>query len=154
MPQAQGFSKIQPLAFSRRAIRRRSMNTSVSPEHGIVKLPSPHSVEQTARRLAGVFEQAGMTVFAQIDQQRAAEAVGLTMRPMILMLFGNPKGGTPLMEAYPSLAIDLPLKALVWEDAGGRVWVSMNSPEYLRQRHAMADAPFTAVQAVVERALK
>ena len=127
---------------------------SVSPEHGIINLSSLHSVEQTVRRLVGVFEQEGMTVFARIDQQGAAEAVGLMMRPMTLILFGNPTAGTPLMQAYPTLAIDLPLKALVWEDAGGRVWVSMNNPEYLRQRHAMVDAPFTAVQAVVERALK
>jgi uncharacterized protein (DUF302 family) len=127
---------------------------SVSPEHGIVNLLSPHSVEQTVRELVAVLEQAGMTVFAQIDQQGAAEAVGLTMRPMTLILFGNPKAGTPLMQAYPTLAIDLPLKALVWEDAGGRVWVSLNSPEYLRQRHTMATAPFTGVQALVERALK
>jgi uncharacterized protein (DUF302 family) len=127
---------------------------SVSPEHGIVNLSSRHSVEQTVRQLVGVLEQAGMTVFAQINQQGAAEAVGLTMRPMTLILFGNPKAGTPLMQAYPTLAIDLPLKALVWEDAGGRVWVSMNSPDYLRQRHTMADAPFSGVQALVERALK
>ena len=130
------------------------MNMSVLSEQGIVTLPSSHSVEQTVRRLVGVFEQAGMTVFAQINQQSAAEAVGLTMRPMTLILFGNSKAGTPLMQAYPTLAIDLPLKALVWEDAGGRVWVSMNSPEYLRQRHTMADAPFTGVRALVERALK
>jgi len=126
----------------------------VSPGHGIVNLSSPHSVEETVRQLVGVLEQAGMTVFAQINQQGAAEAVGLAMRPMTLILFGNPKAGTPLMQTYPTLAIDLPLKALVWEDAGGRVWVSMNSPEYLRQRHTMADAPFTGVQALVERALK
>jgi len=127
---------------------------SVSPEQGIVNLSSPRPVEQTVRQLVGVLEQAGMTVFAQINQQGAAEAVGLTMRPMTLILFGNPKAGTPLMQAYPTLAIDLPLKALVWEDADGRVWVSMDSPEYLRQRHAMADAPFAGVQALVERALK
>ena len=127
---------------------------SVSPEHGIVNLSSPHSVEQTVRRLVGVLEQAGMTMFARIDQQGAAEAVGLTMPPMTLILFGNPRAGTPLMQAYPTLAIDLPLKALVWEDPDGRVWVSMNSPEYLRQRHTMADAPFLGVQTLVERVLK
>ena len=93
-------------------------------------------------------------MFAQINQQRAAEAVGLTMPPMTLILFGNPRAGTPLMQAYPTLAIDLPLKALVWEDPDGRVWVSMNSPEYLRQRHTMADAPFLGVQTLVERVLK
>jgi uncharacterized protein (DUF302 family) len=71
----------------------------------------------------------------------------------MLVIFGSPKAGTPLMLAHPSLAIDLPLKALVWEDADGHVWLSTNSPEYLRERHGMAEAPFTGVQAILERAL-
>ena len=104
---------------------------SALPEIGVVSLASPYTVDDTAERVVRVLERAGMTIFARIDQQGAAQAVGLTMRPMTLVLFGNPKGGTPLMQAYPTLAIDLPLKALVWEDAHGRVWVSTNSPEYL-----------------------
>ena len=120
---------------------------------GIVALPSQYSVERTVERLVLAFEQAGMTIFAQIDQQAAAKEVGLEMRPMTLLVFGNPKIGTQLMQAYPTLAIDLPLKALAWEDTNGRVWVSANSPEYLRQRHAMAEAPFLGVQGILERAL-
>ena len=123
-------------------------------ESGIVDLVSSHSVEETAKRLVGALESAGMTVFAGIDQQAAAAAVGLTMRPMTLLVFGNPQGGTPLMQAYPTLAIDLPLKALVWEGTDGRVRVSTNTPEYLQQRHAMAEAPFVGVPALLARALQ
>ena len=94
-----------------------------------------------------------MTVLARVDQQAAAAAVGLTMRPMTLLVFGNPRGGTPLMQAYPTLAIDLPLKALVWEGTDERVRVSTNTPEYLQQRHAMAEAPFVGVPALLARAL-
>ena len=122
-------------------------------ESGIVDLVSSHSVEETAKRLVGALESAGMTVFARIDQQAAAAAVGLTMRPMTLLVFGNPRGGTPLMQAYPTLAIDLPLKALVWEGTDERVRVSTNTPEYLQQRHAMAEAPFGGVPALLARAL-
>ncbi len=129
------------------------MNVETS-NNGIVNLLSPHSVEGTVEGLASAFEQAGLKIFAQIDQQGAAEAAGLAMRPMTLVIFGNPSVGTQLMQVYPSLAIDLPLKALVWEDANGQVWVSTNSPEYLRQRHGMADAPFTAVQELLERTLE
>ena len=74
------------------------------------------------------------------------------MRPMVLLLFGNAQGGTPLMQSYPTLAIDLPLKALVWEDAGGRVWVSTNSPEYLQRRHGLAETPFVGVPGLGARA--
>ncbi|MFZ0931154.1 MAG: DUF302 domain-containing protein [Syntrophobacteraceae bacterium] len=125
-----------------------------SPEIGVINLASPCTVEDTTQRVVRVIEQAGMTVFARIDQQGAAEAAGLTMRPMTLVLFGNPKGGTPLMQAYPTLAIDLPLKALVWEDAGGRVWVSTNSPEYLQRRHGLAETPFAGVPGLLAKALE
>ena len=128
------------------------MSTSV--ESGVMNLASPYSVDDTMQRLVRVLEHADMMIFARIDQKVAAQAVGLTMRPMMLVLFGNPKAGTPLMQAYPTLAIDLPLKALVWEDANGRVWVSTNSPQYLQQRHAMAETPFVGVPALLERALE
>ena len=123
-------------------------------ESGILDLVSSHSAEETVKRLVGALESAGMTVFARIDQQAAAAAVGLTMRPMTLLVFGNPRGGTPLMQAYPTLAIDLPLKALVWEGTDGRVRVSTNTPGYLQQRHAMAEAPFVGVPALLARALQ
>jgi len=122
--------------------------------NGILNLASPYSVERTVDRLVKAFEQAGMKIFAQIDQQGAAAQVGLAMRPMTLLIFGNPKLGTQLMQTYPTLAIDLPLKALVWEDANARVLVSTNSLEYLQGRHGMAEAPFVALQAILEGALK
>ncbi|HME46520.1 MAG TPA: DUF302 domain-containing protein [Syntrophorhabdales bacterium] len=128
------------------------MSTPV--ESGVINLASPYSVDDTVQRLIPVLEHAGMTVFARIDQKGAAQAVGLTMRPMMLVLFGNPKAGTPLMQTYPTLAIDLPLKALVWEDADGRVWLSTNSPQYLQNRHSMTEAPFVGVPALLERALQ
>ena len=128
------------------------MATSV--ESGVINLVSPYSVDDTVQRILLALESAGMMVFARIDQKAAAEAVGLAMRPMILVLFGNPKVGTPLMQTYPTLAIDLPLKALVSEDANWRVWVSTNSPEYLRERHGMAEAPFVGVTALFEKALQ
>jgi uncharacterized protein (DUF302 family) len=124
------------------------------PENGLMNLASTHSVDDTTQRLVHVLERAGMTIFARIDQQGAAQAAGVTMRPMTLVVFGNPKAGTPLMQAYPSLAIDLPLKALVWEDAEGRVWVSTNKPEYLQRRHAMAETPFAAVPGLLAQALE
>lgn len=126
---------------------------SALPEAGVVSLACPFAVDDAAERVARVLQQAGMTIFARIDQQAAARAVGLTMRPMVLLLFGNPKGGTPLMQAHPTLAVDLPLKALVWEDAAGRVWVSTNSPEYLQRRHGLAETPFAGVPGLLAQAL-
>jgi uncharacterized protein (DUF302 family) len=123
-----------------------------SADIGLVSLESSDAVGVTSQRVAQVLEQAGMKIFARIDQQDAAQAVGLTMRPMVLLLFGNARGGTPLMQSYPTLAIDLPLKALVWEDAGGRVWVSTNSPEYMQRRHGLAETPFAGVPGLLVRA--
>jgi uncharacterized protein (DUF302 family) len=105
--------------------------------NGIVDKPSKHSVEQTVEALSNILKSKGVAVFALIDHSGEAEKVGLKMRPTKLLIFGNPKAGTPLMLASPSSAIDLPLKILVWEDAQGKVWVSYNSPEYLRERHGL-----------------
>jgi uncharacterized protein (DUF302 family) len=105
--------------------------------NGIVNKPSKHSVEQTVEALQNILKSKGVAVFALIDHSGEAEKVGLKMRPTKLLIFGNPKAGTPLMLASPSSAIDLPLKLLVWEDAQGKVWVSYNSPEYLRERHGL-----------------
>jgi uncharacterized protein (DUF302 family) len=105
--------------------------------NGIVNKPSKHSVEQTVEALSNILKSKGVAVFALIDHSGEAEKVGLQMRPTKLLIFGNPKAGTPLMLASPSSAIDLPLKLLVWEDAQGKVWVSYNSPEYLRERHGL-----------------
>jgi len=102
---------------------------------GIIDVPSRYSVPDTLARLESVLKEKGITVFALIDHSGEAEKVGLRMRPTQLLIFGSPKGGTPLMIAAPRLAIDLPLKALAWQDEQGQVWLSYNSPEYLHERH-------------------
>jgi uncharacterized protein (DUF302 family) len=109
------------------------MSTSSIP--GFISKLSPHSVPETIQRLSALLKSKGVAIFALIDHRGEAEKAGLKMRPTQLLIFGNPKGGTPLMLAAPSTAIDLPLKALVWEDADGKVWLSYNSPDYLQQRH-------------------
>src|ERR1700676_3479626 len=105
--------------------------------NGIVNKPGKHSVEQTVEALTNLLKARGVAVFALIDHSGEAEKVGLKMRPTKLLIFGNPKAGNPLMLASPSSAIDLPLKLLVGEDAQGKVWLSYNSPEYLKERHGL-----------------
>ena len=102
---------------------------------GLLHLSSPYSVEQTLARLEALLEKQGLTLFCRIDHSGEALKSGLSMRPTQLVIFGSPKAGTPLMVASPTLAIDLPLKALIWQDEAGKVWVSYNDPEYLKQRH-------------------
>ena len=104
-------------------------------DKGLTKVPSHHSVAETIERLQAAFEAKGLQIFALIDHSGEAEKVGLKMPATKVILFGSPKAGTPLMVAAPSLAIDLPLKALVAEDASGKVSVTYNDPEYLRERH-------------------
>jgi uncharacterized protein (DUF302 family) len=106
--------------------------------NGIINKPSRHSVDETVGRLQAILQVKGIAVFALIDHSGEAEKVGMKMRPTKLLIFGNPKGGTPLMLAAPSIAIDLPLKILVWEDDQEKVWVSYNSPEYLAERHGLS----------------
>lgn len=108
---------------------------SPNSEGGIANRPSAHSVDETVATLKALLDAKGVTVFAVIDHSGEAAKVGLTMRPTKLVIFGNPKGGTPVMVAAPSIAIDLPLKILVWEDAQGKVWTSFNEPQYLQSRH-------------------
>ena len=102
---------------------------------GVITKPSKYPVAEILTRLEGVLKANGMTMFARIDHAAEAEKVGLHMRPAQLLLFGNPQGGTPLMVASPTTGIDLPLKALAWEDANGKVWLSYNTMSYLRTRH-------------------
>ena len=109
------------------------------PGNGLLQVTSPYTVDETVTRLESVLAERGVRVFALIDHSGEAEKIGMKMRPTKLVIFGNPKGGTPAMVAAPTLAIDLPLKALVWEDEGGKVWVSYNSPEYLQQRHGVPE---------------
>ena len=103
--------------------------------NGIVKKPSNHSVDDTVAKLKQILEAKGVTLFAVVDHSGEAEKAGMKMNPTKLLIFGSPKAGTPLMLAAPSIALDLPLKILVSEDAEGKVWVSYNSPYYLRDRH-------------------
>ena len=120
-------------------------------ESGLVTKASKYSTVDTVNRLEAVLKTSGMTVFARIDHRAEAEKVGLAMQPAQLLIFGNPKGGTPLMVASPTVAIDLPLKALIWEDPGGRVWLSYNTASYLKSRHAVAGKD--EAMAALDRAL-
>src|ERR1700722_3284379 len=104
---------------------------------GIVDIPSHHSVDATVEKIRGILAAKGVTLFAVVDHSGEAEKVGLKMRPTKLLIFGNPKAGTPVMLAAPSIAIDLPLKILVWEDEAGKAWISYNSAEYLSSRHSV-----------------
>jgi uncharacterized protein (DUF302 family) len=106
-------------------------------DNGVINTPSNHSVDQTVEKLKGILQAKGVTLFALVDHSGEAEKVGLKMPPTKLLIFGNPKGGTPVMLAAPSIAIDLPLKILVWEDTKGKVWVSCNSTAYLQERHGV-----------------
>jgi uncharacterized protein (DUF302 family) len=106
-------------------------------DSGITSIPSNHSVDQTVEKLKGILQAKGVTLFALVDHSGEAAKAGMKMRPTKLLIFGDPKAGTPLMLAAPSSAIDLPLKILVWEDGEGRVWISYNSPQYLQNRHGI-----------------
>jgi uncharacterized protein (DUF302 family) len=105
--------------------------------NGIVNIQSNHSVDETVEKLRGILAAKGVTLFALVDHSGEAEKAGLKMPPTKLLIFGSPKAGTPVMLAAPSIALDLPLKILVSEDTAGKVWVSYNSPEYLRERHGI-----------------
>jgi uncharacterized protein (DUF302 family) len=125
-------------------------------DDGMTHVRSPFSVPDTLRRLEGVVKARGLTVFARIDFSGDAGRAGLTMRPMQMLIFGNPKTGTPVMIAVPVAAIDLPLKALVWQDADGAVCVSYNTPEYLKRRHGLPDDlanNIAGIAALVEQAV-
>jgi len=127
------------------------------PDNGMVHLASPRSVPETLLRLEMILKERGVTVFSRVDHSGEAEKVGMKMPPTKLLIFGSPKAGTPLMQATPSIAIDLPLKALAWEDADGRVWLSYNSAEYLKTRHNIPDAlvkNLAAVTPLLEAAVK
>ena len=124
---------------------------------GIVSRPSPYSVEITLARLQEVLVARNLTLFARVDHSDEAKKVGLTMQEAHVLIFGNPKGGTPLMIASPLLALDLPLKVLVWQDKDGQVWVSSTSVAFLKARYSLPEnlAGNLAVgDAVIEQALK
>jgi uncharacterized protein (DUF302 family) len=122
---------------------------------GIISKPSKSSVPETLDRLEAILGAKGIKVFARIDHSGEAEKVGMKMPPTQVLIFGNPKGGTPLMLAAPTSAIDLPLKALAWQDSDGGVWLSYNDPEYLKRRFGVSDDDIkliAALSTVIEQA--
>ncbi len=123
---------------------------------GFVSKASKYSVPETISRLRAILNSKGVAIFALVDHSGEAERAGLKMRPTQLLIFGNPKAGTPLMLASPSVAIDLPLKALAWEDEAGKVWLSFNSSGYLQKRHGFPlelEKNIAAVEPLIEQAL-
>jgi uncharacterized protein (DUF302 family)/uncharacterized membrane protein YidH (DUF202 family) len=113
----------------------KEMTMAVATSKGIVDVPTDHTVDQIVEKLKNILQSKGVTLFALVDHSGEAAKAGMKMPPTKLLIFGSPKAGTPLMLASPSIAIDLPLKILVWEDGAGRVRISYNRPEYLKQRH-------------------
>ena len=118
---------------------------------GMINVASSHSVEDTADRLAGILTEKGMTVFIRVKHSKGAQKVGVELNPTELVVFGNPKVGAPLMQCQQSTAIDLPQKALIWQDDAGQVWISYNDPRYLEKRHDIAGCE--AILAKIEKAL-
>lgn len=130
---------------------------SFAADNVLATVPSSYSVTETINRLELLVTEKGITVFARIDHQAAAAKAGLVMKASQLLIFGNPKAGTPLMNAAPTTAIDLPLKALAWEDAEGKVWLSYNRPEFLKQRHGLTDEqlkPLAHLGGLIEKSAK
>ena len=124
--------------------------------NGIITHPSPHSVPETLDRLEALLQTKNIKVFTRVDHSGEAEKAGLHMPPTQLLIFGNPKGGTPIMLAAPLSAIDLPIKALAWQDAEGKVWLSYNDPQYLKTRFSVPNellAPISGLSALMEQAL-
>jgi uncharacterized protein (DUF302 family) len=121
---------------------------------GILRIEGRHTVDATVTRCRETLDSSGITLFALIDHSGEAARVGLTMRPTKLLVFGSPKVGTPVMQAAPSAALDLPLKLLIAEDAEGRTWISYNSPEFLRERHSIPEGLVAALAAVQALARK
>jgi uncharacterized protein (DUF302 family) len=129
----------------------------VAAENGIATVASNHSVSETLDRLESIAKTKGVAIFARIDFSGDAARNGLEMRPTQLLVFGNPKAGTPLMVASPSVALDLPLKALAWQDTSGKVWVSYNTPEYIGARLGVPEAllqNIAGIKALVEAAAR
>jgi uncharacterized protein (DUF302 family) len=112
---------------------------------GLTTVASSHGPQDTMNRLEAAVKAKGMTVFARIDHAEGAAGVGLSLRPTEVLVFGNARAGTPLMQSVQTIGIDLPLKALVWQDASGNTWLSYNDPAWLAQRHGLSGETETAV---------
>lgn len=131
------------------------MDSLAANESGVVRIPSNHTVAETVERLEGLLKERGVLIFARIDFSGDAARAGLAMRPEQMLIFGNPRAGTPLMEAEPAVGLDLPLKALAYEDPTGKIWVAWNDPQYIVRRHGLAAAlaaNLAAVVPLIERA--
>ena len=120
------------------------------PQDGLITVSSRYPARDTMERLLAALAKRNMTVFARIDHGAGAAGAGLALRPTEVVIFGNPKGGTALMQDRQTTGIDLPLKALVWEDAGGKVWLSCNDPAWIAQRHGLGSASAGAVDAMAK----
>jgi uncharacterized protein (DUF302 family) len=126
-------------------------------DQGVIRIPAHYPAAQTLDRLESLLKERGVMVFARIDFSGDAQRAGLAMRPQQMLIFGNPKAGTPLMVAAPTAGLDLPLKALVWEDEQGSAWIAYNDPAYVVRRHGIApglSANLAAVIPIIERAAK
>ena len=115
---------------------------------GITTLASPYPVSETLDHLEAILSSKGITIFARVDHAAEAERVGLHMPPTQVLIFGNPKGGTPIMLAAPLSAIDLPLKALAWQDTAGKVWLSFNDPHTLQSRFSLPDEVMSGIAGI------
>ena len=133
----------RPMSFPRILVSLTLLSASflAHTADGLITLKSPHSPKVTMDRLEDLAKQRGLNVFARIDHAAGAAKVGKTLRPTVLLIFGNPQGGTPFMECAQTVGIDLPLKALVWEDATGQVWLGYNAPAFLAKRHEIPTCP-------------
>ena len=116
--------------------------------NGIISIPSHHSVDETVKKAESAFAAKGIKLFGLIDHSGEAEKAGMQMLPTKLLIFGSPKAGTLLMLAAPSIALDLPLKMLVWQDSQGKVWISYTSTSYLKERHGAPQEPMENIAAI------
>ena len=128
--------------------------TAAQAAEGIISIESPRGVEETTDRLEKVLEEKGMTIFTRIDHDKNAEKAGLELRPTKLIVFGNPKVGTPFMRCNQEAALDLPQKALVWRDGAGQVWLSYNDPNFIANRYEMAGEGCEEIVSKIEKALR
>jgi uncharacterized protein (DUF302 family) len=120
----------------------------MAPTNGLVSRKSAHDAAETARRFRAAAEQAGLTVFAEIDHGRNADEAGLELGPCILLVFGNPRAGTLLMQLNPQAGLDLPFKALAWTDENGDTWLGWNDPQWVAERHGLGPEPQATVSAI------
>lgn len=118
---------------------------------GVISVQSAYEVNETADRLENILNEKGMTIFKRINHSEGASKIGIELRETVLIIFGNPKVGSPLMKCQQSVAIDLPQKALIWQDETSKVWISYNDPRYLEKRHSIANC--AQVIAKIEKAL-